>query len=103
MNITEAQAFMIPRNGEHPDGQLSLSVKNTTDGKVYVWDVSDISTSELYFNLAVSLPDDITNGEYQYSLNDGNIVLSTGLLYIGSLFSPVQNESNITYQQYESE
>ena len=53
--------------------------------------------------MVVALPEGLADGEYQYNLMDGNILVSQGLLYIGDLQSPMQNEKIITYKQYESE
>ena len=102
-NITDAQTLMIPRNGEVVSGDLSLIVRNTTDHQGFTLSVTDLNTSGLYFNLAVALPGGLADGEYQYSLKNGNIQVSCGLLYVGELQSPSQHETTITYKQYESE
>ena len=102
-NISDAQILMIPRNGGIVTGEMSLVMRNTTDLQETTLSVTDLNTSGLYFNLAVSLPGGLADGEYQYSLKDGNIQLSCGLLYVGDLQSPSQHETTITYKQYESE
>ena len=102
-NISDAQILMIPRNGGIVTGEMSLVMRNTTDQKETTLSVTDLNTSGLYFNLAVSLPGGLADGEYQYSLKDGNIQVSCGLLYVGDLQSPSQHETTITYKQYESE
>ena len=102
-NISYAQSLMIPRNGRIVTGEMSLVMRNTTDQQENTLSVTDLNTSGLYFNLAVALPGGLADGEYQYSLKDGNIQVSCGLLYIGDLQSPSQYERTITYQQYESE
>lgn len=102
-NISDAQILMIPRNGEIVTGEMSLVMRNTTDQQETTLSVTDLNTSGLYFNLAVALPGGLADGEYQYSLNDGNIQVSCGLLYVGDLQSPSQHETTITYKQYESE
>lgn len=102
-NISEAQTLMIPRNGEVAAQSLSLVLRNTTDHQGATLSVIDLNTSELYFNLAVVLPEGAANGEYHYQLMDGNILLSCGLLIIGEPQNPSQYEKTITYQQYESE
>lgn len=102
-NISDAQILMIPRNGEIVTGEMSLVMRNTTDQQETTLPVTDLNTSGLYFNLAVSLPGGLADGEYQYSLKDGNIQVSCGLLYVGDLQSPSQHETTITYKQYESE
>ena len=102
-NISDAQILMIPRNGGIVTGEMSLVMRNTTDQQETTLSVTDLNTSGLYFNLAVALPGGLSDGEYQYSLKDGNIQVSCGLLYVGDLQSPSPYETTITYKQYESE
>ena len=102
-NISDAQILMIPRNGEIVTGEMALVMRNTTDQQETTLPVTDLNTSGLYFNLAVALPGGLADGEYQYSLKNGNIQVSCGLLYVGDLQSPSQHETTITYKQYESE
>ena len=102
-NISDAQILMIPRNGGIVTGEMTLVMRNTTDLQETTLSVTDLNTSGLYFNLAVSLPGGLADGEYQYSLKNGNIQVSCGLLYVGNLQSPSQHETTITYKQYESE
>ena len=102
-NISDAQILMIPRNGGIVTGEMTLVMRNTTDLQEITLSVTDLNTSGLYFNLAVSLPVGLTDGEYQYSLKNGNMQVSCGLIYVGDLQSPSQHETTITYKQYESE
>ena len=102
-NISDAQILMIPRNGGIVTGEMTLVMRNTTDLHETTLSVTDLNTSGLYFNLAVALPGGLADGEYQYSLKNGNIQVSCGLLYVGNLQSPSQHETTITYKQYESE
>ena len=102
-NISDAQILMIPRNGEIVTGEMTFVMRNTTDLQETTLSVTDLNTSGLYFNLAVALPGGLADGEYQYSLKNGNIQVSCGLLYVGDLQSPSQHETTITYKQYESE
>lgn len=102
-NISDAQILMIPRNGGIVTGEMSLVMRNTTDQQETTLSMTDLNTSGLYFNLAVALPGGLADGEYQYSLKNGNIQVSYGLLYVGNLQSPSQHKTTITYKQYESE
>ena len=102
-NISDAQILMIPRNGEIMTGEMALVMRNTTDLQETTLSVTDLNTSGLYFNLAVALPEGLADGEYQYSLKNGDIQVSCGILYVGDLQSPRQHETTITYKQYESE
>ena len=102
-NISDAKILMIPRNGEIVTGEMALVMRNTTDLQETTLSVTDLNTSGLYFNLALALRGGLADGEYQYSLKNGNIQVSCGLLYVGDLQSPSQHETTITYKQYESE
>lgn len=102
-NISDAQILMIPRNGGIVTGEMALVMRNTTDLQETTLSVTDLNTSGLYFNLAVALPGGLADGEYQYTLKEGTIQVSCGLLYVGDLKSPSQHETTITYKQYESE
>ena len=102
-NISDAQILMIPRNGGIVTGEMTLVMRNTADQQETTLSVTDLNTSGLYCNLAVAIPGGLADGEYQYSLKDGNIQVSCGLLYVGDLQSPSQHETTITYKQYESE
>ena len=102
-NISDAQILMIPRNGGIVTGEMSLVMRNTTDLKETTLSVTDLNTSGHYFNLAVALPGGLADGEYQYSLKNGDIQVSCGIIYVGDLQSPSQHETTITDKQYESE
>ena len=102
-NISDAQILMIPWNGGIVTGVMTPVMRNTTDLQETTLSVTDLNTSGLYFNLAVALPGGLADGEYQYSLKNGDIQVSCGILYVGDLQSPRQHETTITYKQYESE
>lgn len=103
-NTTESQVMFIPRNGMTPGGDLVFKAKSTIGLDTQInRAVTDLQTSDLYFNLAIALPTGLPNGEYEYSLSSGGVLLSTGLLVIGENFSPSQYEKEITYEQYETE
>lgn len=94
----------IPRNGGNPDGDLVFTAKSTIDLATMVnQEVIDLGTSDQYFNLAITLPAGLPNGEYEYTLTDGVSVLSTGLLVIGESAFPSQYNKDITYEQYTTE
>lgn len=102
-NTTDAQPLFIPRNGEDVAGDMILKMRNTTDNTEISVSVTDLHTSGLYFNLALTLPSGIAVGEYQYRLLAGELVMSDGIVYIGEFKNPSQYEETITYKQYESE
>jgi hypothetical protein len=64
-NTTGSQVMFIPRSGQSPKGDLVFKARNTIDLEVEINEaVTDLQTSDLYFNLAISLPADLPNGEY---------------------------------------
>lgn len=103
-NTRESQVMFIPRNGETPQGDLVFRAKSTIDLVVEInQDVTDLQTSDLYFNLAIELPAGLPDGEYEYTLLSGQIPISSGLLVIGENGRPSEYEKEITYEQYETE
>lgn len=103
-NTTESQVMFIPRSDAVPQGDLVFKARNTIDLEVEINEaVTDLQTSDLYFNLAITLPADLPNGEYEYTLAVGEIRLSTGLLVIGENSHPSEYNKEITYEQYETE
>lgn len=102
-NTSEAQVVFISRNGVTPEGDLVFKAKSTIDLTDFSQVVTDLQTSDLYYNLAVTLPADLPDGEYEYTLAVGDTILSSGLLVIGENFSPEEYNKTITYEQYETE
>ena len=103
-NITESQEAAIPRNGETPQGNLVFKAKSTIDLAVEInQEVTDLQTSDLYFNLAIELPAGLPDGEYEYTLLAGEILVSSGLLVIGDYTKPSEYNKDIKYEQYRAE
>ena len=103
-NTTESQVMFIPRNGVTPQGDLVFKAKSTIDLAVEIDQVvTDLQTSDLYFNLAVTLQAGLPDGEYEYSLTAGEILVSSGLLVIGENSRASEYNKNIVYEQYETE
>lgn len=103
-NIPESQLLFLPKSGATPSGDLVFKAKSTIDHDTEINEVMlDLQTSDLYYNLAISLPEDVPNGEYEYTLQVGDIVLSSGLLVIGENYRPSEYHKDITYEQYEIE
>lgn len=103
-NTTESQEMFIPRNGVTPQGLLVFKAKSTIDLVVEInQDVTDLQTSDLFFNLAIELPAGLPDGEYEYTLLSGQIPVSSGLLVIGDHTKPSEYNKEIIYEQYETE
>ena len=102
-NTTESQVLFVPRNGAEGSGELTLKARNTLDQDFVIDRVLDLKTSDLYFNLAISLPAGCPDGEYEYALMDDNIVLSTGILVLQSADARTEYDKDIVYEQYRAE
>lgn len=102
-NIQEAQFLLVPRNGEIPEGDLTFKAKSTIDLTLEMdLQVVNLDVSALYLHLAVIVPDGCPVGEYEYSVQVGSQILSTGLLVVGELNKPKEYNKTIQYEQYES-
>jgi hypothetical protein len=103
-NTQEAQVVYIPRNGVTPQGDLVFKAKNTINLEEEIdVHVLDLQVSDLYYYLAVTLPEKVTDGEYEYTLSSEGDTLSTGLLVVGDYSKPNEYDKVITYEQYETE
>ena len=102
-NTQEAQFLLVPRNGEIPEGDLTFKAKSTIDLTLEMdLQVVNLDVSALYLHLAVIVPEGCPVGEYEYSVQVGDQILSTGLLVVGELNKPSEYEKTIQYEQYES-
>ena len=103
-NITDSQVLFVPKNGAVPSGDLVFKAKSTIDLAVEVSQgVIDLQTSDLYFRIAVTLPDGLPDGEYEYSILAGDAIVASGLLVIGENSHPSEYNKEIQYEQYETE
>ena len=103
-NTTDPQVVFVPKPGAVPEGNLVFQAKSTIDLDFKIAQVvTDLRTSDLYFNLAIALPAGLPDGEYEYYLGVGAQLLATGLLLIGEAPESSEYQKEITYEQYESE
>lgn len=82
---------------------MKLILKNTIDLDPVILDVVDKETSRKNYAIDVALPEGMPDGEYEYTLENGGEVLSTGLLVIGKAEESKQYIKSISYEQYEAE
>lgn len=102
-NIQEAQFLLVPRNGEIPEGDLTFKAKSTIDLTLEMdLQVVNLDVSALYLHLAVIVPEGCPVGEYEYSVQVGDQILSTGLLVVGEQNKPEEYNKTIQYEQYEA-
>ena len=103
-NTTEPQVVFVPKSGAVPEGNLVFQAKSAIDLDFKIAQiVTDLRTSDLYFNLAIALPSGLPDGEYEYYLGVGAQLLATGLLVIGESPESSEYQKEITYEQYETE
>ena len=99
-NNTEAQVLFIPKVFAHVATSLSLHLEGTTGSDELTVPVSDLNTSERYYNLAVELPAGMDTGEYEYQLKDGEILLSSGIVILTDAPHPTEEyDKAIEYEQ----
>lgn len=101
-NITSSQIVLIPKSGKAVLGNLVFKAVSTIDKSiVFNSAVIDINSSVTYYNIALTLPSGLADGEYQYTLSDDGGVLETGLLILaGGENTIIQYNRNVTYKQY---
>lgn len=124
-NTTDTQVVRIPASGPKVDGVVTLEMVNTIDrgpafvfefdqavylvdaDGAYVHDADDLQvvvmaaadTSRLYYVVNVTLPEDVTPGEYEYRASAGGETISCGLAIVGDPKARVTSYDN--HQQYE--
>lgn len=99
-NISQPQILFIPRDGSKDTGNLTLEVLSTIDKTLRTFNVIDNASSDLYFNVSLSLPEDMPIGEHEYTLLNGPMVLSKGLLILTEDVTNTEYQKTITYEQY---
>lgn len=99
-NTTEKQTLYIPRMRELSGGDLFFKAKSRMESQELNLHCEDDMTSILYHKIAVTLPENIAEGEYDYILGNGLGELSCGLLVIGELDKPFEYDNTIEYEQY---
>lgn len=102
-NISTPQILFIPRDGSGVSGNLTLKVKSTINREEWSFNVIDNASSDLYFNVSVSVDDEMPSGEYEYTLLDGQLTLSKGLLIKGEVDETMDYQNTIEYEQYYAE
>ena len=104
-NTTDAQVAYVPRDTEVPEGAtIRFTMKSTVDlDRVLDALVIDMNLLKVYYNVAVTLPDEITPGEYQYELTADGDVISSGLCIVRDNGVTVDEyNKEIEYEQYQN-
>lgn len=90
----------IPKSGRDAIGDIFFKAFSTINQFGFSFSAADEETSMLYHLVLVELREDIPSGEYEYTLSDREGVLSTGLLVVGEVNTPIEFNKVITYEQY---
>ena len=103
-NTTEAQVVYIPRDTDF-SGTLQFTARSTVGLDIPISaTMLDLRVHRLCYALAVTLPEGIATGEYEYTLKAGGEKVSTGVLVVrDGLTKPGQYNQSITYEQYEGQ
>lgn len=99
---SDAQTLYIPRNMfMTQDGDFALSVKNTVGLDRMTIKPDDVVSGRLYYEVTISFPADMTEGEYEYELMQGACQMASGLLIIGDYGEDrTEFSQSIQYKQY---
>lgn len=68
---------------------MRFILENNLTHKKYEFDnIPVYKANTIGYEIGISLPEDIVDGEYNYTLTDGGNVLGSGLLQIGEYTAP---------------
>ena len=103
-NTTDAQVVFIPRDTDF-SGTLQFTARSTVGLDIPISaTMLDLKVHRLCYALAVTLPEDIATGEYEYKLTAGGNLVSTGILVVqDGQAATEQYNKEIVYEQYEGQ
>lgn len=103
-NTTDAQVVYIPRDTDL-SGTLQLTARSTVGLDIPITaTMVDLKVHRLCYALALTLPEGITTGEYEYTLMAGGEKVSSGVLVVlDSIINAEQYNKEITYEQYQGQ
>lgn len=103
INRPGPQAVMIPKPFTAPLGTMKLTLRNTVNQTEPVdATVIDIAVSRLYYFVAITVPEGMQQGEYEYTLYSAGAVAATGIAVLRDAVAPVEYDNPIQYEQYET-
>lgn len=62
---------------------MTFYLQNNVTKREYSYKVYDVNDSTLFYHFALTLGEDMDEGEYTYKLMNDNLLLAQGLLQIG--------------------
>ena len=103
-NTTDAQVVFIPRDTDFT-GTLQFSARSTVGLDIPITaTMLDLKVHRTCYALALTLPEDIESGEYEYKLTAGGNLVSTGVMVVKEGRAATgQYNQNITYEQYDGQ
>jgi len=82
-------------------------IHNLTKKEFELTGLEDLSRSRIWYTFDITLPEGMPNGEYTYTLYDGNVAKASGLLQVGEYVADKTNynkdeiKEHNGYIQYE--
>ena len=101
LNQPGAQSVLIPKPSS-VSGDLTMSLRSTVNNTEPI-DVTvlDLALSRLYYYVAITIPEGMQPGEYEYEMKAGDEVVASGLAIMYDPESAYQYETTVEYEQYE--
>lgn len=63
---------------------MKIILKNGITHKEFEYSVTDLNESSIYYTFNINIPEEMDDGEYNYTLKDDlNKTLATGLMRVG--------------------
>ena len=84
---------------------MKLIIKNGITHKNFEYNVADLNESQIYYTFNLNIPEEMDDGEYEYTLKDNeDKILATGLMRIGDYKTENKeyNNKDKKYVQYVS-
>ena len=99
-NRTGIQHVYIPSGGTAPDS-VTMVLRSTMTLAEYRPDIVPYGRTGMYLSLGIRLPEGIPDGSYEYSLESGDAVVSSGCATVGDYgIHTVEYGKEIRYREY---
>ena len=83
---------------------MKIILKNGITHKEFEYSVTDLNESSIYYTFNINIPEEMDDGEYNYTLKDDlNKTLATGLMRVGDFKqenTQYKNNKDNKYIQY---
>ena len=103
-NSTQSQVIYVPASEKKVEGAVTFTLKSTVNrNEPLTISVAQEGQSDIYYKFTLTLASTLEEGEYEYTLKQGNTTLDCGLAIVGSSSTNTEYNTVIQYEQYESE